>query len=249
MTFTTTPCLIYGNLRDELSMLIMGRPPKDNEPEFRRILKEAISQLLNEAAASPDSLTALQYNDLDIGAVISLPPQYGSIIDAWAGNTSRKYTIIDARTFETLYPRSLDAATCQFQAQPLMIDLGLNQESGSREYKVVSGNGNLPPQGSLSPKITVQCRVSLRPIYQNIYDDASWPDTLRIYPDCQPAIKEMMLSIIYGETGNTNAQIDKYTLAVKYLNDYLRRYRQGTFTAPNFIHQGGLNIAPNPNIL
>lgn len=251
MPFTTNPDLTYGNLRDELSMLILGCPPKDNEPEFRRVLKEATTQLLNEAAASPDSLQYITVESTEVGVNFFIEPQFSGIVDAWVMKTGKKYSIIDLRTFETLYPRPLDATVYEYRGNPILLDMGPgNNRMKGREYRPLGGVGEmkeLSPRGN--PYVDIAARVNPRAPYGNVFDDKYWTDSLMIYPNCLPAIKEMMISIRYGEQGNTNAQIDKYNLAIKYLNDYLRRYRQGTFQAPNIIHQGGLNVPPVINIL
>lgn len=251
MPFNTLSYLTYGNLRDELSMLIIGCPPKDNEPEFRRVLKEAVTQLLNEAAASPDSLIQSTYRNLEVGNSFFLDPEYSGIVDAWVPSTGKKYSIIDLRTFQTLYPRPLDATVYEYRGNPILIDMdpGNNQGLG-REYRPLGGigaNKELSPDGN--PYVDIVVRLNPMPPYGNVFDDNYWSDNLMIYPNCLPAIKEMMISIRYGEQGNTNAQIDKYNLAIKYLNDYLRRFRQGSFQAPNIIHQGGLNVPPVTNII
>lgn len=248
MPFITNTDLTYGNLRDELSMLIIGSPPKDNEPEFRRVLKEAVTQLLNEAAASPDSLIQESLVSIEARIPFFIQEQYSSIVDAWVTSTGKKYSIIDMRTFQTLYPRTLDATVYEYRGNPILIDLGV--KNSQRQYIALGGEGadkTLSPEGNPMVGITVRCNP--RPPYGNVFDDKYWTDSLMIYPNCLPAIKEMMISIRYGEQGNTNAQIDKYNLAIKYLNDYLRRFRQGAFQAPNIIHQGGLNVPPVTNII
>lgn len=140
MPFTTNPDLTYGNLRDELSMLIIGCPPKDNEPEFRRVLKEATTQLLNEAAASPDSLQYITVESTEVGVNFFIEPQFSGIVDAWVMKTGKKYSIIDLRTFETLYPRPLDATVYEYRGNPILLDMGPgNNRMKGREYRPLVG--------------------------------------------------------------------------------------------------------------
>lgn len=130
----------------------------------------------------------------------------------------------------------------------IMLDMGLNEQN-LRTYSVLSGSNGINDNPT-SNVMTVSARCALRGLSLNIYDDAAWEDKeVRIYPGCLPALKAMMLAVVYNEQGNTQMGTDSYGLAVKYLNDHLRKYRQGTYQAPNIIQNGGIMQCPGLNLM
>lgn len=245
MAFITKSYLTYRNVCDELCMLITNTPPSKSNVDFRRILKEAQNLLLNEATVSPDSMAILDFEGVERNGIIALPDEYDSIVAAWTPGGQR-YNIVDRAMFESNtwfrseYPRGPHGSP------PLMVDMGLN-EMNLRTYAVLSGSNGINDKDM---GMTVSARCALRGLSLNVYDDKAWEDKeVRIYPGCLPALKAMMLSVVYNEQGNTQMGTDSYGLAVKYLNDHLRKYRQGTYQAPNIVQNGGLMQSPGLNLM
>ena len=247
MAFITKSYLTYRNVCDELCMLITNQPPSKSNVDFRRILKEAQNLLLNEATVSPDSVETLVFEGIPRGGSISLPEEYDSIVEAWSPS-GKKYHIIDRAMFEsnTWFRSEYPKHDSGYHA--IMLDMGLNEQN-LRTYSVLSGSNGINDNPT-SNVMTVSARCALRGLSLNIYDDAAWEDKeVRIYPGCLPALKAMMLAVVYNEQGNTQMGTDSYGLAVKYLNDHLRKYRQGTYQAPNIIQNGGIMQCPGLNLM
>lgn len=247
MVFITKSYLTYRNVCDELCMLITHQPPNGANVDFRRILKEAQNLLLNEATVSPDSMVTLSFDSIKRDDLISLPEEYDSIIEAWTPSGLR-YNIVDHAMFESNHWFRSEYPTRR-EGVPLMVDMGLN-EMNLRQYAVLSGGCGINDMPNHGDTISLTARVSLRGLSLNVYDDDAWEkEEVRIYPGCLPALKAMMLSVVYNEQGNTQMGTDSYGLAVKFLNDHLRKYRQGTLQTPNIIHNGGAMQGAGLNLM
>lgn len=245
MAFITKSYLTYRNVCDELCMLITNTPPSKSNVDFRRILKEAQNLLLNEATVSPDSMAILDFEGVERNGIIALPDEYDSIVAAWTLGGQR-YNIVDRAMFESNTWFRSEYPHRPHGSPPLMVDMGLN-EMNLRTYAVLSGSNGINDKDM---GMTVSARCALRGLSLNVYDDKAWEDKeVRIYPGCLPALKAMMLSVVYNEQGNTQMGTDSYGLAVKYLNDHLRKYRQGTYQAPNIVQNGGLMQSPGLNLM
>lgn len=245
MAFITKSYLTYRNVCDELCMLITNTPPSKSNVDFRRILKEAQNLLLNEATVSPDSMAILDFEGVERNGIIALPDEYDSIVAAWTPGGQR-YNIVDRAMFESNTWFRSEHPRRPHGSPPLMVDMGLN-EMNLRTYAVLSGSNGINDKDM---GMTVSARCALRGLSLNVYDDKAWEDKeVRIYPGCLPALKAMMLSVVYNEQGNTQMGTDSYGLAVKYLNDHLRKYRQGTYQAPNIVQNGGLMQSPGLNLM
>ena len=107
-------------------------------------------------------------------------------------------------------------------------------------------NGEHARQEGDSPSLvgndlTVYMQISLAPLSGNIRDDNYWSDDLTVIPNCYPAFKSMLLYVRFMELGNTAQALDYYSIAVKTLNDSLRKTRQGTLITPRIVQNLGTN--------
>lgn len=244
MAFITKSYLTYRNVCDELCMLITNTPPSKTNVDFRRILKEAQNLLLNEATVAPDSMATLDFEGIERDGTISLPEEYDSIVEAWTPG-ARGTTLLTGPCSNPT-PGSVASTPAGRTVPSPHGRHGLNDKN-LRTYAVLSGSNGINDQNNT---MTVTARCALRGLSLNVYDDSAWEDEeVRIYPGCLPALKAMMLSVVYNEQGNTQMGTDSYGLAVKYLNDHLRKYRQGTYQAPNIIQVGGLMQSPGLNLM
>lgn len=236
MPIQSTINLKYGNLRDELMPLVMGEIPTGAEYEFRRMLKEAQNLLINEATVTLDSYIQRVETVANAGDVITLQNGEDSILLARTGS-GRQYTIISLFSFNPV------SGSTHGYAYPLLVDMGID-ENGLRKYKVM--NGEHARQEGDSPSLVgndlaVYMQISLAPLSGNIRDDNYWSDDLTVIPNCYPAFKSMLLYVRFMELGNTAQALDYYSIAVKTLNDSLRKTRQGTLITPRIVQNLGTN--------
>lgn len=222
MPIQSTINLKYGNLRDELMPLVMGEIPTGAEYEFRRMLKEAQNLLINEATVTLDSYIQRVETVANAGDEITLQNGEDSILLARTGS-GRQYTIISLFSFNPV------SGSTHGYAYPLLVDMGID-ENGLRKYKVMNGDD-----------LTVYMQISLAPLSGNIRDDNYWSDDLTVIPNCYPAFKSMLLYVRFMELGNTAQALDYYSIAVKTLNDSLRKTRQGTLITPRIVQNLGTN--------
>lgn len=235
MAITSYINLKYGNLRDELMKLVMGDIPTGAEYVFRRMLKEAQNLLINEATVAPDSISQRTVTVEKSGETFSLSNGEQSVVQARTGS-GRTYTIVDVFSYTPVTSRSSVGYPI-----PLLVDLG-SDEKGLRSYRVLNGeHARQVPGGPgvASENITLYLQIAQAPLSGNIFDDNYWTNDLVVIPNCYPAFKSMLLYVRFMELGNTAQALDYYNMAVKTLNDHLRKNRQGTLITPKIVNNLG----------
>lgn len=235
------PYITYQQAVQELMPVIIGEQPSGDVYKFRRYLKEAQNMLMNESTIAPMGCKETKFVNVKKGSIIHLDFGYDSILEART-LAGVKYIIMAEANFMPVYGTTPGQAV--LGNQPVLLDLGWDNAIGQRKYLVMSGTPS-EEENDAFDQVSLVAKTSIGVLTGNIEDENYWSSpSLPIVPNCYPALKNMLMSVAYGEKGNTSQQIDYYNLAVKFLNDYMRRDRQGTLQVPNLIFNGGIGQKP-----